>query len=65
MSKKRRFLESLVNFSGPEPYFTIKTERMFVSVSISYFKTNKIENFNIDTANTTQLSRAGRSPHIQ
>ena len=36
---------------------------MYVSISISYFKTNKIKNFNINTANTTQLSGTGRS-HI-
>ena len=36
---------------------------MHVSISISYFKTNKIKNFNINTADTTQLSGTGRS-HI-
>jgi len=61
--QKTPFFESLVNSSGPEPYFTIKTERMFVPISINYFKTNKIKNFNISTANTTQLSGTGSS-HI-
>ena len=42
-SKKRRFLKVLVNFSGPESYFKIKTERMYVSISIRYFKKELIK----------------------
>ena len=60
--QKTPFFESLVNSLGPEQYFTVKTERMFVPISINHFKTNKIEIFNISMAKITQLSGT-RSSH--